>query len=217
MKLKTIAKTITTLGQGVIRGIDPAAESGDPYTLFAAWYQDAEESGLIHPEAMALATSTPDGRPSTRIVLLKEVDAGGFVFYTNYESRKGEELAANPKASVAFHWAVLERQVRIEGTVERVSREQSAAYYQSRPRGSQIGAWASRQSRELESRTSLEERVAHFTEKFKDQEIPLPDFWGGFRIRPSRMEFWQGRSSRLHERLIFEPDDDGWKTHRLYP
>ena len=217
MKLKTIAKTITTLGQGVVRGIDPAAESGDPFTLFATWYKDAGDSGLIHPEAMALATSTPDGRPSARIVLLKEVDDEGFVFYTNYESRKGGELTANPQASVVFHWAVLERQVRVEGTVERVSREQSAAYYHSRPRGSQIGAWASRQSRELDSRTSLEERVAHFTEKFKDQEIPLPDFWGGFRIRPARIEFWQGRSSRLHDRLIFEPDGDGWKTHRLNP
>jgi pyridoxamine 5'-phosphate oxidase len=217
MNFKTIAKTITNLGKGVTRGIDPAAESGDPYTLFAQWYQDAGESGLIHPEAMALATSTPDGMPSARIVLLKEVDSEGFVFYTNYESRKGGELTANPQASVAFHWAVLERQVRIEGTVERVSREQSAAYYHSRPRGSQIGAWASRQSRELETRGSLEERVAHYTQKFKDQEVPLPDFWGGFRIRPSRVEFWQGRTSRLHDRLIFEPVSDGWSTHRLYP
>ncbi|NNE69276.1 MAG: pyridoxamine 5'-phosphate oxidase [Rhodothermales bacterium] len=217
MKLKTIAKTIKTLGQGVTMGIDPAAEAGDPYDLFATWYREAEESGLIHPEAMALATATPDGRPSVRIVLLKEVDADGFVFYTNYESRKGSELEANPHASLAFHWAVLERQVRVEGSVERVSREQSIAYYHSRPRGSQIGAWASRQSRELGDRSTLEERVAHYTKEFDGGPVPLPDFWGGFRIRPARMEFWQGRTSRLHDRLIFEADGDGWKTHRLYP
>lgn len=217
MKLKTIAKTIKTLGQGVTLGIDPAAEAGDPFELFSTWYKEAEESGLVHPEAMALATATPDGRPSSRIVLLKEVDDGGFVFYTNYESRKGQELEANPQASLAFHWAVLERQVRVEGSVERVSREQSADYFHSRPRGSQIGAWASQQSRPLDERTTLEERVAHFTKKFEGDEVPLPDFWGGFRIRPRRIEFWQGRTSRLHDRLVFETDGGSWTTHRLYP
>ncbi|MBO6576763.1 MAG: pyridoxamine 5'-phosphate oxidase [Rhodothermales bacterium] len=218
MKLKTVAKHITTLGKGVARGIDPElAGGGDPYALFRAWFREAEESGLIHPEAMALATASADGQPSVRIVLLKEVDAGGFVFYTNYESRKAGELDANPHASVAFHWAPLERQVRVEGTVERVSREQSEAYFHSRPRGSQIGAWASRQSRELPERGTLEDRVAEFTGKFDGQEVPLPDHWGGYRIRPSRIEFWQGRASRLHDRLIFEPDGDDWTTHRLYP
>ena len=217
MKLKTVAKQIATLGKGIATGIDPALEAGDPIAMFAAWFQDAEASGLIHPEAMSLATASPEGAPSVRIVLLKEADEQGFVFYTNYESRKAGELTANPRAALTFHWAPLERQVRIEGTVEQVSREQSEAYFRSRPRGSQIGAWASRQSRLLEDRDDLENRVRKFTEEFEGGPVPLPDFWGGFRVRPARIEFWQGRASRLHDRLIFEAAGEGWTRHRLYP
>ena len=213
--LKTVARHLSNPGDAIEDpGFDGAA---DPYALFAAWYQAAETSGLIHPEAMTLATASADGRPSARIVLLKEVDGSGFVFYTNYESRKAQEIEANPHASLVFHWAPLERQVRVEGSVERVSREQSRKYYLSRPRGSQIGAWASRQSRPLERREDLEQRVAELSRRFEGQDIPLPDFWGGYRVRPTRIEFWQGRASRLHDRLIFEPEGDGWTTHRLYP
>ncbi|MFT5144493.1 MAG: pyridoxamine 5'-phosphate oxidase [Rhodothermales bacterium] len=217
MKLKTIARTIKTLGKGVTMGIDPAVDASDPFELFQEWFADAEGSGLVHPEAMALATASPEGAPSVRIVLLKELDDAGFVFYTNHESRKGGELLANPKASVVFHWASLERQVRVEGVVEPVSREQATVYFHSRPRGSQIGAWASRQSRDLAARTDLEARVQEFTQKFEGGDVPLPDFWGGFRIRPARIEFWQGRTSRLHDRLVFEATDYGWVTRRLYP
>jgi pyridoxamine 5'-phosphate oxidase len=217
MKLKTIARTIKTLGKGVTLGIDPAADASDPFGLFQEWFADAEGSGLVHPEAMALATASPEGAPSVRIVLLKDLNDTGFVFYTNHESRKGQEILANPKVSAVFHWASLERQVRVEGVVEPVSREQTAVYFHSRPRGSQIGAWASRQSRDLADRADLEARVEEFTQKFEGRDVPLPDYWGGFRIRPARIEFWQGRTSRLHDRLVFELAQDGWVTSRLYP
>lgn len=218
MSLASSIRTLLTLGKGVVQGLPDAADHADPFALFAAWYDAAEESGLLHPEAMALATSTPDGRPSVRMVLLKDVDSEGFVFFTNYESRKASELDANPAASVCFHWANLERQVRIEGSVERTSEEESRAYFTSRPRGSRIGAWASAQSRVLEDREDLENRVREIRERFRGEDIPLPPFWGGYRLRPRRMEFWQGRADRLHDRLVFQRETGGgWSTRRLYP
>ncbi|MEQ9401566.1 MAG: pyridoxamine 5'-phosphate oxidase [Longimicrobiales bacterium] len=217
MSLKSSIRTLLTLGKGVVQGIPDASEDADPFELFASWYQAAEDSGLVHPEAVAVATATPDGAPSVRMVLLKDVDDRGFVFFTNYTSRKAEELEANPRASLCFHWANLERQVRVEGTVERASREESEAYFRTRPRGSRIGAWASRQSQPLPSRETFDARVAEFEDRFAGDEVPLPPFWGGYRVRPSRIEFWQGRASRLHDRLIFERTEGGWATHRLYP
>jgi pyridoxamine 5'-phosphate oxidase len=194
-----------------------AADDQDPIDLFGAWFEAANEGGLLMPEAMTLATCTKDGRPSARMVLLKDFDARGFVFFTNYESRKAGELIENPWAALVLHWAVLQRQVRIEGTVTKVSAEESYAYFRTRSRGSRIGAWASRQSTVLEERRQLEERVAAYEEEFDGGEVPLPPFWGGFRVAPERIEFWQGRADRLHDRLVFMQSNDGWETTRLYP
>lgn len=217
MSLKSSLRTLVTLGQGVVQGIPEAAADRDPIELFGDWFKAAEESGIFMPEAMALATATPAGAPSVRMVLHKGVDARGFVFYTNYGSRKASELEANPQAALCFHWAVLERQVRIEGAVERVSHEESEAYFSSRGRGSRIGAWASHQSEALPSRQVLEERVRHYDKEYPGEEVPLPPYWGGYLLRPSRMEFWQGKADRLHERLVFSRQGDGWSTQRLYP
>jgi pyridoxamine 5'-phosphate oxidase len=166
---------------------------------------------------MTVATTTPDGRPSARIVLLKEVDERGFVFFTNYGSRKGQELDANPRAALVFHWNLLQRQVRVEGRIERTSKEESEAYFHSRPRGSQIGAWASRQSQSLASRAELVEQVATMEARFPDGEVPLPEFWGGYRVIPEAIEFWQGRLYRLHDRVRFESAGNGWKSGLLFP
>ncbi len=217
MSLKSSIRTIKTLGKGVVVGIPEAAADRDPVELFAAWFEAARESGLHLPESMSLATATPDGIPSVRMVLLKAFDQRGFVFYTNYESRKAKELEENPHASLCFHWNVLERQVRLEGTVERVSHEESVAYFSTRPRGSRIGAWASKQSEPLAERKELEERVRQYDAEYPGDDVPLPPFWGGYRLRPQRMEFWQGKADRLHERLLFQQEGDGWKTLRLYP
>lgn len=217
MSLASSLRTLLTLGKGVVTGLPEAADDADPFALFATWYHAAEESGLVHPEAMALATASPDGRPSVRMVLLKDVGPEGFVFFTNYESRKARELDANPQASLCFHWSNLERQIRIEGEVMRSTEEESRAYFDTRPRGSRIGAWASAQSRVLESRSELEARVREIKERFRGEEVPLPPFWGGYRLRPDRMEFWQGKADRLHERLVFHRTDDGWDSRRLYP
>jgi pyridoxamine 5'-phosphate oxidase len=151
------------------------------------------------------------------MVLLKGIDERGLVFYTNYGSRKASDLEANPQAALCFHWAVLERQVRVEGAVERVSPEESEAYYSSRARGSRVGAWASRQSEDLPSREVLEERVRRFEREYPGDDVPLPPFWGGYLLRPTRIEFWQGKADRLHERLVFSREGDGWATRRLYP
>jgi len=194
------------------------AEAGeDPVRLFGAWFEAARQAGLPLPEAMDLATATSDGRPSSRMVLLKEFGEGGFVFYTNYESRKATELEANPHAAFTFHWPALERQVRIEGTAERTTREEAAEYFASRPRDSQIGAWASPQSREIASRDELEARAAERAAEFGDGHIPLPPFWGGYRVVPERIEFWQGRAGRLHDRLVYERTDGAWLRRRLAP
>jgi pyridoxamine 5'-phosphate oxidase len=166
---------------------------------------------------MTLATATADGRPAARIVLLKGVDAGGFQFFTNTSSRKGDELAANPRAALVFFWASLERQVRIEGRVEELSRSESAAYFAMRPRESRIGAWASHQSRVIPSREWLERAFVEAAERFDNEEVPLPEHWGGYRVVPDQIEFWQGRESRLHDRILYQRAADGWKVGRLSP
>ncbi len=217
MSIKSSIKTVVTLGKGVVQGLPDAAAEADPIELFQGWFQAAEESGILLPEAMALATASPDGVPSVRMVLLKGADADGFVFFTNYGSRKASELDANPNAALCFHWAVLHRQVRVEGTVQRVSTAESREYFSTRPRGSQIGAWASQQSRRLDDRADLERRVEELKNEYQGQDVPLPDFWGGYRLTPHRIEFWQGRADRLHDRLAFSGGPTDWSAERLYP
>jgi pyridoxamine 5'-phosphate oxidase len=190
----------------------------DPFGQFERWFAEAVDVGTSQPEAAALATATPNGRPSVRMVLVKQTGRGGFVFYTNYESRKGTELAANPRAALLFHWEMLGRQVRLEGPVQRTTREESLAYAHSRPRGSQLSAAASPQSRPVPDRAWLEQRVAELDAQYADAEVPLSDSWGGFRLGPERFEFWQHRVSRLHDRFVYTPEPDGgWKVQRLAP
>jgi pyridoxamine 5'-phosphate oxidase len=194
-------RTIFTMGRGMATGLSELKAGPDPIALFANWLAAARRSGIFLPESMALATSTPDGVPSVRMMLLKGFGDHGFAFYTNYESRKGTELLENPRAAIVMHWPILERQVRVEGTVEMLPPEESEAYFETRPRGSQLGAWASQQSAELESRQVMERRP----------------FWGGFRLIPQHIEFWQGRLNRLHDRLRYTREDGGWVVTRLYP
>ena len=192
----------------------------EPFTRFAAWMQRAVEAGIPEPTAMTVATADARGRPSARMLLLKGFDEQGFVFYTNLESRKAREMAENPHAALCFFWQPLERQVRIEGAVERVTDAEADAYYRSRPRGSRIGAWASRQSAPLPSYEALMARVQDYEAQFTDNSIPRPPFWSGFRLVPERVEFWQGRPSRLHERERFERDPADprcWRVQYLYP
>jgi pyridoxamine 5'-phosphate oxidase len=189
----------------------------DPIVQFGRWFADALASDMIEPTAMTLATADPGGRPSARMVLLKGFDEGGFVFYTNYGSRKAGELADNPAAALVFWWPTLQRQVRVEGHVGRVSREQSAEYFASRPLGSRLGAWASAQSQVIESRAELEDRLAELTERYLGGDVPLPPFWGGYRLRPEVIEFWQNRADRLHDRLRYRRDLEGWAIERLSP
>ncbi|WP_421988343.1 pyridoxamine 5'-phosphate oxidase [Roseococcus sp.] len=193
------------------------ADSTNPYALFAEWFAEAEKSEPNDPNGMCLATSTPEGRPSARMVLLKGQDEQGFVFYTNLESRKGDQLAANPFAALCFHWKSLRRSVRVEGRVEAVTAEEADAYYATRARGSRIGAWASRQSRPLEGRWALEKAVAEYTLKFGVGAIPRPEFWSGFRLVPDRIEFWRDMPFRLHERRVFFPEGGTWREEALYP
>ena len=189
----------------------------DPFRQLARWFNDAREADVRIPEAMAVATATPDGAPSVRMVLLKAHGPDGFVFYTNFESRKGRELVANPRAALLFYWDPLGRQVRIEGPVTRMSREESAPYIRTRPRGSQLSALASPQSQVVSSREELERRVAGLVDTYQDVEPPLPENWGGFRMLAQTFEFWQHREDRLHDRLLYTRGDDGWRRERLAP
>jgi pyridoxamine 5'-phosphate oxidase len=199
-------------------GLDEAEADRDPLVQFERWFGEAVEAGLKEPNAMTLATVGTNMRPSLRVVLLKEVDQGDFIFYTNYQSRKGRELEAIPFAALIFYWADLERQVRVEGEARRVSREQSAEYFHSRPKGSQLGAWASPQSRVVEGRAAFEDRLKELEAEYREmEEVPLPEFWGGYRVTPRLIEFWQGRPNRLHDRLEYERDAAGWVRRRLAP
>lgn len=217
MSLRSTIRAFFTAGKSVIGGLSEASAGDDPLALFHRWFQEAIDAGIYLPESTALGTATPDGKPSVRLVLLKSYDERGFVFFTNYESRKANELEVNPEATLVFHWAILQRQIRLEGTVEKISHRESEAYFHTRHRGSQIGAWASRQSEPMGSRDELETRVKEYEKKFKGREVPLPPFWGGYRLQPRSMEFWQGRANRLHDRIKFHREDGRWVRLRLYP
>jgi pyridoxamine 5'-phosphate oxidase len=197
--------------------MDGTPTTEDPIATFEAWMAEAAKTEPNDPNAVCLATSTPDGFPSARMVLLKGVDPRGFVFYTNLESRKGSELAANPNAALCFHWKTLARSVRVEGAVERVSEAEADAYYASRARTSRLGAWASKQSRPLESRFALEKAVAEYGLKYAVGEIPRPPHWSGFRVLPRRIELWRDMPFRLHERRVFHRDGEAWRIETLYP
>ncbi|MDG2033564.1 MAG: pyridoxamine 5'-phosphate oxidase [Rhodospirillales bacterium] len=192
--------------------------TAEPIALFKEWLTEAEKKESNNPTAMSLATADAKGMPSVRMVLLKDVDERGFVFYTNSESRKGSEIAANPNASLCFHWKSLLKVVRVDGAVEKVSDADADAYFNSRSRGSQIGAWASRQSRPLENRFELEKQIAAYTAKFHIGKVPRPDFWKGYRVVPRRIEFWAERTFRLHDRIVYTIEENGnWMSQRLYP
>jgi pyridoxamine 5'-phosphate oxidase len=200
------------------RSLGEADSDPDPLAQFRVWFDEALTSQVLDANAMTLATASSAGEPSARIVLLKDVDAEGFVFYTHYDSAKGHDLAHNPRAALLFFWAELERQVRITGAVSRVPRETSAAYFATRPIESQWAAWSARQSAEIATRSELERQFAEIKQRFATQPVPCPPDWGGFRVAPERIEFWQGRPSRLHDRLLYtKQDDGGWSRVRLAP
>ncbi len=194
-----------------------SAVSDNPIGQFMSWFEQALSADLLDANAMTLSTASREGVPSSRIVLLKGVDEDGFRFYTNYKSRKAQELEENPRAALCFYWAPLERQVRIEGNVQKVSRDDSKSYFQQRPRLSKIGAWASQQSSKVASREELVTKFKEIEEQFEDKEVPLPEFWGGFLLKPTRVEFWQGRKGRMHDRICYEKDGESWKKFRLAP
>lgn len=189
----------------------------DPIAVFAAWLREAEEAGVEVPETMTLATADSEGAPSARMVLLKAVDQDGFVFYSGYVSRKAGELERNPRAALVFYWQRLGKQVRVEGRVERVSEAESAAYFTTRPRGSQIAAWASQQSEPLADREELDRRYAELEREYEGRDVPLPPHWGGFRLRPDAIEFWQHRDNRLHDRIRYTRAREGWRFELLSP
>lgn len=193
-----------------------ALDDSDPFTLFGAWFAEAEAAEVNDPNAMSLATATPAGLPSVRMVLLKGLDTG-FVFYTNFHSRKGAELAANGQAALLFHWKSLRRQVRVEGPIAEVTAAEADAYFHSRPRDSQIGAWASLQSEPMAERFELERRMANYTAQYAGKPVPRPPHWSGYRVTPESFEFWLDRPFRLHERITFTRSSNGWKSGRLYP
>jgi len=195
------------------RDVDP-----DPIVQFETWFAQAASAGFIEPSAMAVATATPDGRPSVRMILLKGVDARGFVWFTDYRSRKGHEVDANPHVSLCFWWDSLMRQVRVDGVAARIPNAESAEYFRTRPHGSRVGAWASTQSSVLPSREALEREVARYFEQYPEgADVPLPHHWGGYRVSPEVIEFWQGRANRLHDRIVYVREGGGWKIQRLSP
>jgi pyridoxamine 5'-phosphate oxidase len=217
--MDTTPPDLTGLGnEYAARGLRRADLHADPLQQFSAWFAAALAADIRDVTAMSLATATPDGKPSARIVLLKGFDERGFAFFTNYDSQKAREIEANPFAALAFYWVQLERQVRISGAVERTSREDSAAYFYSRPVGSQLGAWASKQSQVIDARQVLDARLTKMTERFANGDVPLPPHWGGYRVKPDKIEFWQGRPNRLHDRFRYSRRADGtWLIDRLAP
>ncbi|MBU1801174.1 MAG: pyridoxamine 5'-phosphate oxidase [Actinobacteria bacterium] len=198
-------------------GLAEADLAADPISMFRRWFDEARDGGLVEPNAMVVATASADGRPSVRTVLLKGVGPDGFRFFTNQASRKGRDLAANRACSLLFPWHALERQVRVEGQATPLSREDVEEYFATRPRGSQLGAWASHQSEVVEGRDALRTAYDDAESRFEGEDVPVPDEWGGYLVRPEAVEFWQGRPSRLHDRLVYERAGDGWATHRLAP
>lgn len=209
---------MTTLPQNpALEGLDEKTIDPDPIKQFQLWFDDAIAAKLPLPEAMTLATATPDGKPSARMVLLKQVDQDGFVFYTNYRSAKAEQLDANPNAALVFYWAQLDRQVRVEGSVVKTPAEESREYFRTRPRESQIGAWASAQSEVISGRDVLEQRAKDLEAQYCDREIDCPEHWGGYRLNPERIEFWKSRVGRLHDRILYERTSHGWTITRLAP
>jgi pyridoxamine 5'-phosphate oxidase len=217
MSIMSRLRGLFSAGRGLFKGLSEQDAGDDPIALFNRWLRDARRAGIYLPEAVTLATATADGVPSVRLMLFKGVDERGFRFFTNYESRKARELDTNPRAALAFHWAILHRQVRIAGRVERLSEEESRAYFRTRPRGSQLGAWASEQSSVIPDRAALERSYRDCKKRFRDNEVPLPPFWGGYRLIPAQIEFWQGRANRLHDRLRFTKESEGWTLERLSP
>ena len=191
--------------------------SSEPWELFSSWFEIARNTKILEPNAMILSTVTQDGQPTSRVVLLKDFDQSGLVFFTNYLSQKGEQLAHNPRASILFWWEPLQRQIRIEGEVVKIDEEESDTYFQSRPYGSRLGAWVSEQSQKIVDRTVLEKRQIEFEKKFAEGNVPRPDHWGGYRLTPNKFEFWQGRSNRLHDRLLYQMQQDAWTRARLAP
>jgi pyridoxamine 5'-phosphate oxidase len=214
----TLPPSIADLRREYARArLDEKDVSPDPFVEFARWFAEAQAAEAAEVNAMVLATASADGRPSARMVLLKGFDKRGFVFFTDYRSRKAEELEENLRAALGFYWSELERQVRIEGTVTRTSLQESEAYYRTRPMGSRLGAWASYQSRPIGSREELEADLQEVERRFSGPEVPLPPHWGGYRVSPECFEFWQGRESRLHDRIRYARERDGWKIERLSP
>ncbi|MDQ3073916.1 MAG: pyridoxamine 5'-phosphate oxidase [Bacteroidota bacterium] len=196
--------------------LDESTVNSNPIDQFILWFEEALNANVLEPNALSLATATTDGKPSSRIVLLKGVSESGFTFYTNYQSRKGQQISQNPYGAMTFLWLELERQVRIEGHIEKTTGDESDAYFAVRPRGSQVGAWISPQSQNI-SRNELEQVTGEMEERFRDQEIPRPPHWGGYRLMPTRIEFWQGRPNRLHDRILYTSDRDKWEISRLAP
>ena len=209
---------MTTLSSDALaEGLDEKTIDRDPIKQFQTWLNEAFAAKLPLAEAMTLATATPDGKPSARMVLLKQVDHDGFVFFTNYNSAKARQLDANPHAALVFYWSQLDRQVRVEGSISKTSAEESREYFATRPRESQIGAWASQQSEAIESRAALEARAAELERQYGDRDIDCPEHWGGYRLKPERIEFWKSRIGRLHDRILYQREGDSWSITRLAP